>query len=107
MTKASLEPLAAVHLPFVIPLFKKGRKNILQGIQQIYLEPKRSGYPVFRMHTDRGREFLNSHVRTWSLARDIVHTSTPADRPAGNGLCERFIGLLKGQARALFIPRGS
>ena len=106
MTKASLEPLAAVHLPFVIPLFKKGRKSILQGIQQIYLELKRSGYPVFRMHTDRGREFLNSHVRTWSLARDIVHTSTPADRPAGNGLCERFIGLLKGQARALLYHAG-
>ena len=101
ITAANLSPLPALHVPYVVPLFRKTRKSVLQGIQQIYLALKRRGMPVQRIHSDRGREFINVGVRSWALARDIIQTATPAERPAGNGLCERFIGLLKAQSRAL------
>ena len=60
---------------------------------------KKQGLPLFRVHTDRGREFINNELRSYLLARDVYHTSTPADLPSANGLVERYIGILKSQAR--------
>ena len=106
ITKANLEPLPALHFPMVVPVFHKGQKSVLRAVQQMYVWLKKQGFPLFRVHTDRGREFINKEMRSYLLARDVYHTSTPADLPQANGLVERFIGILKSQARAALYQSG-
>ena len=101
-----MEPLPALHFPMVIPIFYKGKNSVLRAIQQMYVLIKKHGFPLFRVHTDRGREFVNRELRSYLLARDVFHTSTPADLPQANGLVERFIGILKSQARSVLYQSG-
>ena len=101
ITKANLEPLQALHFPMVVPVYHKGKRSVLRAIQQMYVLLKKQGFPLFRVHTDRGREFINNELKSYLLARDICHTSTPADLPASNGLVERYIGIIKSQARTM------
>ena len=96
-----MEPLEALHFPMVIPVYHKGKKSVLRAIQQMFVLLKKQGFPLFKVHTDRGREFINNELRSYLLARDVYHTSTPADLPSANGLVERYIGILKSQARTV------
>ena len=106
ITKANMETLPALHFPMVIPIFHKGKSSVLRAIQQMYVLLKKHDFPLFRIHTDRGREFVNKELRSYLLARDVYHTSTPADLPQANGLVERFIGILKSQARSVLYQSG-
>ena len=101
-----METLPALHFPMVIPIFHKGKSSVLRAIQQMYVLLKKHDFPLFRIHTDRGREFVNKELRSYLLARDVYHTSTPADLPQANGLVERFIGILKSQARSVLYQSG-
>ena len=94
ITEANLEPLQALHFPMVVPVYHKGKRSVLRAIQQMYVLLKKQGFPLFRVHTDRGRELINNELKSYLLARDIYHTSTPADLPASNGLVERYIGII-------------
>ena len=106
ITRASLQPMESLHFPMAIPVFHKSKRSVLRATQQMMVALKQRGFPVHRLHTDRGREFVNSDMRSYLLARDICHTTTPADLPASNGLAERMIGILKTQTRALLYGAG-
>ena len=85
----------AVSLP------DKKAKTVLQGLQDIYIQLKREGYPVQRLHTDRGKEFLNHDLNKWCLVREIEKTTTSADSPQESGRAEACIGSLKSRMRRL------
>ena len=106
ITKANLEPLSAAYFPIVTPVYHKGKKSVLRAVQQMYVLLKKHNCPLARVHTDRGREFINKEFRSYLLARDLYHTSTPADLPQANGLVERYIGILKSRTRAVLYQSG-
>ena len=84
-----------------ISLPDKKAKTVLQGLQDIYIQLKREGYPVQRLHTDRGKEFLNHDLKKWCLVREIEKTTTSADSPQESGRAEACVGSLKSRMRRL------
>ena len=95
------EPRPLKVIVKVIPLPNKKAKTVLEGIQDIYIQLKRQGYPVQRLHTDRGKEFLNHDLRSWCLVREVATTTTSADSPQENGRAEACIASLKSKVRRL------
>ena len=106
LTEASLEPLPMWRIPFVEVLYNKTRKTVVEAVSKIYVELKHHGFPVQRVHSDRGAEFVNTSFRNWCLARDLAHTTSPGDLPQSNGLSERFVGLIKQKARCVLHDSG-
>ena len=103
---ASLDPLPMIRIPFFEVVYKKKPSPVCQAVSQIYLRIKRLGLPLHRVHTDRGKEFLNTSFRVWCLSRDLMWTTTSSDLPQSNGLAERYVGIIKQQARALLRHSG-
>ena len=85
----------------VVPLPDKRGKTVMEGIQHLYIKLKRQGYPIQRLHSDRGKEFLNHGLRRWCLVREVEKTTTSADSPQENGRAEACIGSLKSKIRRL------
>ena len=78
------EPEPLKRIVKAIPLPDKKAKTVLQGLQDLYIQLKREGYPVQRLHTDRGKEFLNHDLKTWCMVREIKKTTTSGDAPQDN-----------------------
>ena len=106
IVKASLDPLPMIRIPVFEVVYKKKPSPVCQAVSQIYLRIKRLGLPLHRVHTDRGKEFLNTSFRIWCLARDLMWTTTSSDLPQSSGLAERYVGIIKQQARALLRHSG-
>ena len=49
------EPLEIEVHTLAVPLSTKGGKEVLDAMQTMYLELKRQGFPVARLHSDRGK----------------------------------------------------
>ena len=94
-----LPPLPVKTLWFMIPLVSKSSREVLEAIQQMYLELRRENLPLARLHSDCGREFKNKVLASWCLARDIAKTSTAGDDYRQNGRAERAIRGLKDRTR--------
>ena len=97
------EPLEIEIHTLAVPLSTKGGKEVLDAIQTMYLELKRQGFPVARLHSDRGKEFMNHALRRWCFNRDIAKTSTAADDWRSNGRAEVAIKHLKSRMRRVLF----
>ena len=97
------EPLEIEIHTLAVPLSTKGGKEVLDAIQTMYLELKRQGFPVARLHSDRGKEFMNHALRRWCFNRDISKTSTAADDWRANGRAEVAIKHLKSRMRRVLF----
>ena len=97
------EPLQIEIHTLAVPLSTKGGKEVLGAIQTMYLELKRQGFPVARLHSDRGKEFMNHALRRWCFNRDIAKTSTAADDWRSNGRAEVAIKHLKSRMRRVLF----
>ena len=75
----------------------------MDAIQTMYLELKRQGFPVARLHSDRGKEFMKHALRRWCFNRDIAKTSTAADDWRSNGRAEVAIEHLKSRMRRVLF----
>ena len=62
--------------------------------------------PVFRIKTDRAKEFVSKRFREWTTARDLEHCFTAGDEPTGNTRAEIEVGVLKNAARVLLQSAG-
>ena len=71
------------------------------AIQEAVLRLKLWGYPVSRLHTDRGSEFASKGLRRWLLDHDIYHTRSEALVPQTNGAAERGVRWFKTRAKVL------
>ena len=81
-----------------IPMPSKKAPMVLQTAIEMILRLRANGYPIHRVHTDRGREFLGPFKR-WMRSRSILVTQTPGADPQGNGRAERAVQSIKQQVR--------
>ena len=83
------------NLTFAEPIADRNVHNVLPAIAKIYARLRSLGCPVYRMHSDRAREFLAKPVHQWCLDRGIVQTMTPGSAFKTNGRAENEVGMIK------------
>ena len=89
------------NLTFAEPIADRNVHNVLPAIAKIYARLRSLGCPVYRMHSDRAREFLARPVHQWCLDRGIVQTMTPGSAFKTNGRAENEVGMIKKGVRTL------
>jgi hypothetical protein len=86
------------NLPFVRGLVGKEARGIVDALKSVMAELKSMfGVmpPIVRFHSDGGGEFMNRELTAFLLEKSIHKTSTDGHDPQGNGLAERFVGIIK------------
>ncbi|KNZ52688.1 hypothetical protein VP01_3480g1 [Puccinia sorghi] len=74
--------------------------------QAVGLEAKRVGYYPTIIHSDRGTEFVNSHLLEFCTKNLIRTRQSDAYTPQQNGLAERFNRTIIESTRAIFQDTG-
>ncbi|CAE7538500.1 GIP [Symbiodinium sp. CCMP2592] len=100
------EPIATTTLYFAAPVNNKKAATMLPAVQKIVLDVKALGYPITRLHSDRGGEFRGHLVRRWALAQGMWPTTTSGSESASNGVAEAGVRYLKRRARVLLDSSG-
>ena len=100
------EPGPLKTLYFTVPLRSKEKKEVLGGIQEIYIRLRREGMLVNRLHSDQGGEFTSRELAAWCRVRDIKKTLRSPDQKPENGRAEAAVGVLKSVMRRIFLMTG-
>ena len=100
------EPIATTTLYFVVPVNNKRAATMLPAVQKIVMDVKALGYPVTRLHSDRGGEFRGNLVRKWALGQGMWPTTTSGSDSAANGVAESGVRFIKRRARVLLDTAG-
>ncbi|CAE7232618.1 GIP [Symbiodinium sp. CCMP2592] len=95
------KPVRMINFMIAEPLKSKHRSEVLAATQRILVKLQHQGYPVLRLHTDRGGEFVNQSFRTFCEARQIFRTTGDPGSPQSNGRSEATVGVFKKGVRAL------
>ena len=95
------KPMEVKTFMVAVPLYSKGGREVLAGVHEIYMSLRRHGYPVCRLHTDRGTEFVNKWFKSWAMNRGLLHTTSTTDEHAQNGRAEAAINSIKSRVRRL------
>ena len=93
-------------LLFAAPVFSNKSLEVLAAIQEFTLWLKSYNLPVRRAHTDKSKEFLTKHTRSWLLQNGIMPTYSVPGVPQSNGTAEAGVKLLKSHARTLIASSG-
>ena len=72
-------------LRFAVPLRSRRAAEVNLKVRQLYLQIRAEGFPVWRFHSDRAREWCNSRLRTWLAERGVIVTTGEAQSPQQNG----------------------
>ncbi|CAE7859822.1 unnamed protein product, partial [Symbiodinium microadriaticum] len=100
--KASFkQPLKTETIYFCVPVNGKKAIYTLPALQQMITEIRALGYPVVRVHSDRGGEFRGNLVKRWLAGQGIMRTTSTGSEPAENGVAEAGVRYLKRRARTL------
>ena len=89
-----------------VPMKSKKAEDVLAAMQELYMRFRRYGYPIFRLHTDSGKEFINSKTKAWAAKRGLVHTRSAPDEHQSNGRAEAAVSLIKSRVRRLLHASG-
>ena len=78
-------------------------EEVLRAVQEVVaaIDAAHVEKAVYRVHSDRGGEFDNTHLRSMLSNHGVRYTTTEGHDPSGNGQAESFIGKLKQRARAM------
>ena len=95
------KPVRMINFMVAEPLKSKHKSEVLAATQRIMVRLQHQGYPVVRIHTDRGGEFVNQAFRTFCEARQIYRTTGDPGSPQTNGRSEATVGVFKKGVRAL------
>ncbi|CAE7596997.1 unnamed protein product [Symbiodinium sp. CCMP2592] len=95
------EPIATTTLYFAVPVNNKKAATMLPAVQRIVTDIKALGFPITRLHSDRGGEFRGNLVRKWALSQGMWATTTSGSDSAANGVAESGVRFLKRRARVL------
>ncbi|CAE7749536.1 RE1, partial [Symbiodinium sp. CCMP2456] len=95
------QPVELDTIYMVYPIRARRGGDAMLAIQEAVLRLKLWGYPVARLHTDRGSEFASKGLRKWLLDHDIYHTRSEALVPQTNGAAERGVRWFKTRAKVL------
>ena len=90
-------------LHFAVPLSSSKASGAVVAIQQIIAYLRGLNLPVFRLHSDRGREFENSNLKNFLARHAIVQSFGEPGFPQSNGMVESTIRSLKAASRKLLI----
>ena len=90
-----------VNLTLAVPLRSRHAPEVLRAVSSLYVRLRGLGLPIYRLHSDRAREFTGKLMRDWILSHDMEHTTTAADESAGNGRVESEIAHLKHHTKLL------
>ena len=100
------EPISTTTLYFAVPVNNKKAVTMLPAVQRIVADVKALGYPVTRLHSDRGGEFRGNLVRKWALGQGMWPTTTSGSDSAANGVAESGVRFLMRRARVLLDCAG-
>ena len=95
------QPVELDTIYMVYPVRARRGGDAMLAIQEAILRLKLWGYPVSRLHTDRGSEFASKGLRKWLLDHDIYHTRSESLVPQTNGAAERGVRWFKTRAKVL------
>ena len=98
---AELKEVEVVNLTLAVPLKSRHATEVLKAVSTLYVRLRGVGLPIYRLHSDRAREFTGKVMRDWILAHDMQHTTTAADESAGNGRVESEIAHIKHHTKLL------
>ena len=104
--KDKLEGVSCVEVPFVVTLASKSSSEVLAATKDILMQVKKLGLTVQRVHSDRGREFVNKGFRALCRDRGLVRTTTPGDDYRANGRVEALVGRAKNAVRTYLSATG-
>ena len=79
------EGFSMKQLTFVGVVKSRHVKHILPAVSKIYARLRSLGLPLYRLHTDRAKEFVSEQMRAWSLEKHFFFAS--AFRPVWPGRC--------------------
>ena len=89
------------QLTFVEIVKSRHVKHILPAVSRIHARLCSLGLPLYRLHTDRAREFVSEQMRSWALERQVVSTMTPGSSFKTNGRVEGEMNTVKKSIRTL------
>ena len=98
---AELKEVEVVNLTMAVPLRSRHAPEVLRAVSTLYVRLRGLGLPIYRLHSDRAREFTGKVMRDWILSHDMEHTTTAADESAGNGRVESEIAHIKHHTKLL------
>ena len=90
-------------LHFAVPLSSSKASGAVVAIQQIIAYLGGLNLPVFRLHSDRGREFENASLKNFLARHAIVQSFGEPGFPQTNGTVENTVRSLKAASRKLLI----
>ena len=99
-------PLMTETLYFCVPMNSKKSLHILPALQQMVIDIRGLGYPVTRVHSDRGGELRSNAIKRWVLNQGIMRTTSTGSEPAENGVAEAGVRFLKRRGRVLLDAAG-
>ena len=95
------KPVEMETIYMVYPVRNRRGGDVMLAVQEAVLRLKLLGFPVARLHSDRGSEFASKGLRKWLLERDIFHTRSESLVPQTNGAAERGVRWFKTKAKVL------
>ena len=90
-----------VEWVFAEPVPSKGSSEVLHAIGRMYAAARSEGFDVRRIHSDRGREFHNSQLKSWCARHGLHKTYSIAEEHQGNGRVEGAIQRIKCKIRTI------
>eukprot|EP00434_Breviolum_minutum_P014564 symbB.v1.2.012841.t1/scaffold887.1/size155094/8 len=88
-------------LTWGVPLKSRNAKDVVEALSRIHTRFRAMQVPIYRLHSDRAREFVSAEVKKWARSQSLLQTYTAGDEPQSNGRCEREVGIIKARTRVL------
>ena len=88
------------RLIFVETLSRRTKEEVSAALNRTLSKLQRWQFPMLRLHTDRGGEWINQLVRKVADNHQLSHTCTEAHDPASNGRAESSVGIIKAAIRS-------
>eukprot|EP00435_Cladocopium_sp_Y103_P030555 s975_g7.t1 len=93
--------VAVRQLTVVQPVKSRNVKHLLPALARVYSRLRALGLPVYRVHSDRAREFSSAEVQSWATERSILTTMTSGSSFKANGRVEGEMNVIKKSIQTL------
>ena len=80
---AELKDVGVKHLTLAAPLLNRKEATVIAATSKLFARYRALQVPVFRIKTDRAKEFASKRFRERTTARDLEHCFTAGDEPTG------------------------
>ena len=90
----------------VEPMRRKTPASAEQALNKVITEAHEMGFPVVRLHSDSGSEFVSSHVRRLVTKFGMKQTCSAPEEHNSNGRIENVVRRIKNQVRVHLQSKG-